>query len=66
MKLKRINNLLRKKQCNLIGIWSQSEVVKVESKEENEESTKEELKTHMVQFLHDCAKWTRRGICAIS
>ena len=51
---------MRKKQCNWIGIWSQSEVVKVESKEENEGSTKEELKTHMVQFLHDCAKWTRK------
>ena len=50
MKLKRANNLLRKKQCNWIGIWSQLEVVKVDSKEENERSTKEELKNHMVQF----------------
>ena len=41
---------MRKKQCNWIGIWSQLRVVKVESKEENERSTKGKLKNHMVQF----------------
>ena len=30
MKLKRANNLLRKKQYNWIGIWSQWDVDKVE------------------------------------
>ena len=50
MKLKMTNKLQRKKEGNWIGIWSQLKVVKVESKEKNEGSNKEELKNHMMQF----------------